>query len=68
MEDFMRACFLGQNVCALGNGVAIVQTAPLGEKPKPEAQAEPPSVPKGRPENRMFEEFKRQDFVRPHHS
>jgi hypothetical protein len=25
----MRACFLGQNVCALGFGVAMVQTPPL---------------------------------------
>jgi hypothetical protein len=25
----MRACFLGQNVCALGFGVAIVQSPPL---------------------------------------
>jgi hypothetical protein len=24
----MRACFLGQNVCALGFGVAMVQTQP----------------------------------------
>jgi hypothetical protein len=25
----MRACFLGQNVCALGFGVAVVQSPPL---------------------------------------
>jgi hypothetical protein len=25
----MRACFLGQNVCALGYGVAIIQAPPL---------------------------------------
>jgi len=25
----MRACFLGQNVCALGFGVATLQTPPL---------------------------------------
>lgn len=25
----MRACFLGQNVCALGFGVAVLQTPPL---------------------------------------
>ena len=38
----MRACFLGQNICALGFGVATLQTPPLlideqtgkpGEKP-----------------------------------
>ena len=27
----MRACFLGQNVCALGFGVAMVQTPPLDQ-------------------------------------
>jgi hypothetical protein len=38
----MRACFLGQNITALGNGVAKLQTPPLavhqgapGDKPKP---------------------------------
>lgn len=25
----MRACFLGQNICALGNGIAIVQAKPF---------------------------------------
>jgi hypothetical protein len=25
----MRACFLGQNVCALGFGVAVVQSPPV---------------------------------------
>jgi hypothetical protein len=25
----MRACFLGQNICALGFGVATLQTPPL---------------------------------------
>lgn len=25
----MRACFLGQNICALGFGVAMLQTPPL---------------------------------------
>jgi len=25
----MRACFLGQNVCALGFGVALVQSPPI---------------------------------------
>jgi len=27
----MRACFLGQNVCALGYGVAMVQTSSLAD-------------------------------------
>ena len=35
----MRACFLGQNVCALGFGVAIVQTPPLQEPSEPEPKA-----------------------------
>jgi hypothetical protein len=29
----MRACFLGQNVCALGYGVAMVQTCSLVDPP-----------------------------------
>jgi len=29
----MRACFLGQNVCALGFGVATLQTPPLLSEP-----------------------------------
>jgi len=29
----MRACFLGQNVCALGFGVATLQTPPLLPEP-----------------------------------
>lgn len=29
----MRACFLGQNICALGNGFAIVQMTPIAERP-----------------------------------
>lgn len=33
----MRACFLGQNVCALGYGVATLQTPPM--------MAEEPNVP-----------------------
>ena len=32
----MRACFLGQNVTALGFGVAMLQTPPLTEPEKPE--------------------------------
>jgi hypothetical protein len=29
----MRACFLGQNVTALGYGVAMLQTPPLAAEP-----------------------------------
>ena len=30
-DEIMRACFLGRNVCALGYGVATLQTPPLHE-------------------------------------
>jgi len=30
----MRACFLGQNICALGFGVATLQTPPLMSEPE----------------------------------
>jgi hypothetical protein len=56
----MRACFLGQNVCALGYGVAIVQS-PAAQSPdasdtaRPQEQAPAPAVP-----NRMFEDLRRQ--------
>jgi hypothetical protein len=33
----MRACFLGQHVCALGYGVATLQLPPIPE-PKPAAR------------------------------
>jgi hypothetical protein len=41
----MRACFLGQNICALGFGVATLQTPPLlidepAEKPLDQPAAE----------------------------
>jgi hypothetical protein len=32
----MRACFLGQNVCALGYGVATLQTPPLQDEDAPQ--------------------------------
>jgi hypothetical protein len=34
----MRACFLGQNVCALGNGFAMLQTPPLPLGLQPESE------------------------------
>jgi hypothetical protein len=40
----MRACFLGQNICALGYGVAIVQTPPLNDS-EDEKSAERPPYP-----------------------
>jgi len=39
----MRACFLGRNVCALGFGVAMVQTLPVSEETHPQDAA--PSAP-----------------------
>ena len=44
----MRACFLGQNVCALGFGVAMVQSLPVEQAHEPgnqpwEAQIGPPT-------------------------
>ena len=36
----MRACFLGQNVCALGYGVATLQSPPLLD----EETGEPPAA------------------------
>jgi hypothetical protein len=43
----MRACFLGQNVTALGFGVAMLQTPPL---PEPEWQKKPEAAPKAAPQ------------------
>jgi len=43
----MRACFLGQNVTALGFGVAMLQTPPL---PEPEPGKKPDAVPEPTPE------------------
>ena len=64
----MRACFLGQNVCALGYGVAMVQTLPLPENPDAKTRDSDPAIPP--PDvaplpNRMFEHFRRQ---LPHYS
>ena len=42
----MRACFLGGNVCALGFGVAMVQTLPLIEDAHPK-DADPSPHPEG---------------------
>jgi hypothetical protein len=60
----MRACFLGQNVCALGYGVAMIQTLPGEEKPaeKPLVEIFPTAeaLPHDPPPNRMFAELNRQ--------
>jgi hypothetical protein len=43
----MRACFLGQNVTALGFGVAMLQTPPL---PEPERDLKADDAPQNAPE------------------
>jgi hypothetical protein len=41
----MRACFLGQNVCALGFGVAMLQTPPMMAEPAPRSGPTPNIIP-----------------------
>jgi hypothetical protein len=55
----MRACFLGQNVCTLGFGVAMVQTPPLHEPQEGEVEIKP-LAPDDLPlENLMARDLKR---------
>jgi hypothetical protein len=57
----MRACFLGQNVCTLGFGVAMVQTPPLPEPSEAEPEAKTAPSPDDLPlENFMARDLKRQ--------
>lgn len=58
----MRACFLGQSVCALGYGVAMVNTLPAQETPeeKPLVEVVSEPLPLDPPPNRMFAALKRQ--------
>lgn len=64
-EPDMRACFLGQNVCALGFGVAMVHSLPVEQAHEPgnqpwEAQIGPPPAQGENPsENRMVRELQR---------
>jgi hypothetical protein len=39
----MRACFLGQNICALGNGIAMLQIPPLVADHPLRKDGQPPS-------------------------
>jgi hypothetical protein len=45
----MRACFLGQNVTALGFGVAMLQTPPMAAEPSLENQWRSHSEPERDP-------------------
>ena len=57
----MRACFLGQNICALGFGVAIIQTPPLQEPSEPDPGARVAPSPGECPvENPMARDLRRQ--------
>lgn len=63
----MRACFLGQNVCALGFGVAMVQNPPLEQaygqpssQPLEAWQDRPPAPEENPMQNRMVQELRRQ--------
>jgi hypothetical protein len=47
----MRACFLGQNICALGFGVATLQTPPLPIHERTEKPLDPPAAEEGGSEN-----------------
>jgi hypothetical protein len=73
----MRACFLGQNVCALGFGVAMVQSPPLTEALDAYAGDMiasgleiPHEIPLAgtTPENRMVRELKRRDSPNNRHN
>jgi len=59
----MRACFLGQNVCALDFGVAMVQSPPM-DKAAAQAEDKPEIPPPGTvPENRMVRDLRRRDYL-----
>jgi hypothetical protein len=63
----MRACFLGQNVCALGFGVAMVQSPRLEQpweqiepiQPLETRDAGTPPHAESPPQNRMVRELRR---------
>ena len=61
----MRACFLGENVCALGFGVAIIQTPPLHEPETAESVTTllPPDLPL---ENLMARDLRRRAEIMEH--
>jgi hypothetical protein len=56
----MRACFLGQNICALGYGVALVQSPPMEEASESRPEDKPQMPPaETLPENRMLRDLRR---------
>ena len=63
----MRACFLGQNVCALGFGVALVQSPPAEQPWAQIAPSQPleangggtPPHAENPTQNRMLRELRR---------
>jgi hypothetical protein len=61
----MRACFLGQNVCALGFGVAMVQSPSVeqayapGDQPWEVQTGLPPAQGENPSQNRMVRELQR---------
>jgi hypothetical protein len=62
----MRACFLGENVCALGFGVAIIQTQALHGPEETETQVteSPLTPPADMPlENLMAREWRRRSEI-----
>jgi hypothetical protein len=61
----LRACFLAQNVCALGYGVAMIQTPALAAPPKPVANDSLAPKEVSPLPNRMLAEFRRHA---PHYS
>jgi hypothetical protein len=56
-RKIMRACFLGQSVCALGFGVALIliQSPPAEQPVSPSEPSAPPQDAPDRMPNRMFE-------------
>ncbi len=56
----MRACFLGQSVCALGYGVAMLQTPPLNEPDDCQPSGPRPAYPVVMPSDG-------QEYGRPSH-
>jgi hypothetical protein len=59
----LRACFLGQNICALGNGFAILQSPPVTRGPQPTEEGPPAEK---QPETQITTRIVRQRTNTPH--